>query len=52
LRSALASWLGSSAVAESVLVKARVDPKLRGEALEIASYCNIADAIVDLAIEF
>jgi 16S rRNA (adenine1518-N6/adenine1519-N6)-dimethyltransferase len=52
LRSALASWLGSSAVAESVLVKARVDPKLRGEALEIASYCNIAGAIVDLAIEF
>ena len=52
LRSALAGWLGSSTVTESVLVKAGVDSKLRGEALEIASYCNIADAIVDLAIEF
>jgi 16S rRNA (adenine1518-N6/adenine1519-N6)-dimethyltransferase len=52
LRSALASWLGSSAIADSVLVQAGVDPKLRGEALEIASYCDIADAIGDLAIEF
>lgn len=52
LRSALGSWLGSSAVAESVLVRAGIDPKLRGEALEIAHYCEIANAVRDLAIEF
>lgn len=52
LRSALASWLGSPAVAESVLIKAGIDPKLRGEALEIQHYCEIANAARDLAIEF
>ena len=52
LRSALGSWLGSSAIAESVLVKAGIDPKLRGEALEIEDYCAIANALRDLAIEF
>jgi 16S rRNA (adenine1518-N6/adenine1519-N6)-dimethyltransferase len=52
LRSALASWLGNSAIAESVLVKAGVDPTLRGEALEVQQYCQIANAALDMAIEF
>jgi len=52
LRSALATWLGSSAVVDVVLAKAGIDPKLRGEALEISHYCDIADAVLDLAIEF
>ena len=52
LRSALGNWLGSSTVAETVLIHAGIDPKLRGEALEIEQYCNIADAMHDLAIEF
>jgi 16S rRNA (adenine1518-N6/adenine1519-N6)-dimethyltransferase len=52
LRSALGNWLGSSTIAETVLIHAGIDPKLRGEALEIEQYCNIADAMHDLAIEF
>lgn len=52
LRSALATWLGSSAVVDVVLEKGGIDPKLRGEALEISHYCDIADAVLDLAIEF
>lgn len=52
LRSALGSWLGGPAIVESVLVKAGINPALRGEALEIEQYCAIADAVRDLAIEF
>lgn len=52
LRSALKNWLGSSATAESVLVKAGIDPTLRGEALEIEQYCAIANAVGEMGIGF
>ncbi|MBF8252685.1 MAG: 16S rRNA (adenine1518-N6/adenine1519-N6)-dimethyltransferase [Actinobacteria bacterium] len=42
LRSALAPLYGSSAAAEEILLKASVDPTLRGEALDISSFCSIA----------
>jgi 16S rRNA (adenine1518-N6/adenine1519-N6)-dimethyltransferase len=42
LRSALSSMYGSSAVAEAVLIKAGIDPTLRGESLDISSFCAIA----------
>ena len=48
LRSALSSLYGSSALAEEVLIKAGIDPTLRGEALEISGFCAIALASPDL----
>ena len=42
LRSALSSIYGGSAAAEAVLTSAGIDPTLRGEALDIASFCAIA----------
>ncbi len=42
LRSALSSRYGSSSAAEEILVRAGVDPTLRGEALEISSFSAIA----------
>ena len=42
LRSALSSLFGSSSVAERILIAAGVDPTLRGEALMISDYCDIA----------
>lgn len=48
LRSALASLAGSPAIAERALVAAGIDPSLRGEQLDVASFARIADA---LAIE-
>lgn len=42
LRSALAPLYGSSSAAEGILLEAGVDPTLRGEALEISSFCSIA----------
>lgn len=42
LRSALSSMYGSSAAAEAVLTKAGIDPTLRGESLDINSFCAIA----------
>lgn len=42
LRSALSSMYGSSAAAEAVLIKAGIDPTLRGESLDIGSFCAIA----------
>jgi 16S rRNA (adenine1518-N6/adenine1519-N6)-dimethyltransferase len=47
LRSALSSLYGSSALAEEVLIKAGIDPTLRGEALEISGFCAIALASPD-----
>jgi 16S rRNA (adenine1518-N6/adenine1519-N6)-dimethyltransferase len=44
LRAALAGWAGSAARAEDVLVKAGVNPGLRGEALDVAAFARIADA--------
>jgi 16S rRNA (adenine1518-N6/adenine1519-N6)-dimethyltransferase len=42
LRSALSSMYGGSAAAEAVLSAAGIDPTLRGEALDIHSFCAIA----------
>jgi 16S rRNA (adenine1518-N6/adenine1519-N6)-dimethyltransferase len=44
LRSALASWAGSPAAAETALVQAGVDPTARGETLDIESFSRIAAA--------
>jgi 16S rRNA (adenine1518-N6/adenine1519-N6)-dimethyltransferase len=42
LRSALASWAGSAAAAESVLRAAGVDPAARGETLDVTAFARIA----------
>jgi 16S rRNA (adenine1518-N6/adenine1519-N6)-dimethyltransferase len=42
LRSALSSMYGGSAAAEAVLIEAGIDPTLRGESLDIHSFCAIA----------
>jgi 16S rRNA (adenine1518-N6/adenine1519-N6)-dimethyltransferase len=42
LRSALSPMFGSSQAAEAVLIHAGVDPTLRGESLDIDSFCAIA----------
>ena len=42
LRSALSSLYGSSSAAEEILIRAGVNPTLRGEALEIADFYAIA----------
>jgi 16S rRNA (adenine1518-N6/adenine1519-N6)-dimethyltransferase len=44
LRSALASWAGSPAAAESVLRAAGVDPGARGETLDVVAFARIAVA--------
>ncbi|HZC52591.1 MAG TPA: 16S rRNA (adenine(1518)-N(6)/adenine(1519)-N(6))-dimethyltransferase RsmA [Mycobacterium sp.] len=44
LRSALASWAGSPAAAESVLRAAGVDPRARGETLDVSAFAAIASA--------
>ena len=48
LRSALSGLYGSSSVAEQILVKADIDPTLRGEALEIQGFCKIAAVAPDI----
>jgi len=42
LRSALAPLYGSSSAAEAILLRAGIDPTLRGEALDVSSFCSIA----------
>ena len=42
LRSALAPLYGSSSAAEKALLRSGIDPTLRGEALDISSFCSIA----------
>ena len=44
LRAALASWAGSPACAEEILVEAGVSPQARGEKLGIYEFIAIADA--------
>ncbi len=44
LRAALAGWAGSPAAAEEALVAAGVDPRTRGEQLDVASFARIAAA--------
>ena len=47
LRSALSSLYGSSSSAAEILIRAGIDPTLRGEALEITGFCAIATAAPD-----
>jgi 16S rRNA (adenine1518-N6/adenine1519-N6)-dimethyltransferase len=44
LRGALASWAGSADAAEQALVAAGIDPKARGEQLDITAFARIAEA--------
>jgi 16S rRNA (adenine1518-N6/adenine1519-N6)-dimethyltransferase len=44
LRSALAGWAGSAAAAEQTLRRAGIDPRARGEQLDIADFVRIAEA--------
>ncbi len=44
LRAALAGWAGSPAAAEAALVAADVDPRTRGEQLDVADFARIASA--------
>ncbi len=48
LRSALSSLYGSSSAAEEILMRANIDPTLRGEALEIGGFCAIAAVAPDI----
>ena len=48
LRSALSGLYGSSSSAEQILQRADIDPTLRGEALEISSFCAIAAVAPDI----
>lgn len=48
LRSALSSLYGSSSAAEEILKRAGIDPTLRGEALEVQSFCKIAAVAPDI----
>ncbi|MEV3919875.1 16S rRNA (adenine(1518)-N(6)/adenine(1519)-N(6))-dimethyltransferase RsmA [Actinomadura coerulea] len=43
LRAALAGWAGSAAAAEEALRAAGVDPRTRGEALDVAAFAQIAE---------
>ena len=43
LRSALAGWAGSAAAAEVALLAAGVDPRARGETLDVTAYARIAE---------
>jgi 16S rRNA (adenine1518-N6/adenine1519-N6)-dimethyltransferase len=43
LRAALAGWAGSAAAAEEALRAAGVDPRARGEALDVAAFARIAE---------
>jgi 16S rRNA (adenine1518-N6/adenine1519-N6)-dimethyltransferase len=42
LRSALSGWAGSPAAAEDLLARAGVDPRARGETLDVAAFARIA----------
>ena len=48
LRSALSGLYGSSSAAEEILIRAKIDPTLRGEALEIDGFCAIAAVAPDI----
>ena len=48
LRSALSSLYGSSSAAEAILINAGIDPTLRGEALQVESFCKIAVVAPDI----
>ncbi len=44
LRAALAGWAGSPAAAEEVLRSAGIDPRSRGEQLDVAAYARLGEA--------
>ncbi|MEO6703464.1 MAG: 16S rRNA (adenine(1518)-N(6)/adenine(1519)-N(6))-dimethyltransferase RsmA [Jatrophihabitantaceae bacterium] len=46
LRSALAGWAGSGAIAEQLLIAAGVDPTARGETVDVHAFARIAAARV------
>jgi 16S rRNA (adenine1518-N6/adenine1519-N6)-dimethyltransferase len=46
LRAALAGWAGSPAAAEKILRRAGVDPRTRGEQLDISTFARIARSYV------
>jgi len=48
LRSALSGLYGSSSAAEAILIKAGIEPTLRGEALQVESFCKIAAVAPDI----
>ncbi|MDR4533636.1 16S rRNA (adenine(1518)-N(6)/adenine(1519)-N(6))-dimethyltransferase RsmA [Glutamicibacter sp. PS] len=48
LRAALSGWAGSGARAEQILVSAGIDPKERGEKLDIDAYIAIARAAAEV----
>lgn len=48
LRSALSGLYGSSSTAQEILISAKIDPTLRGEALEIDGFCAIAAVAPDI----
>lgn len=43
LRAALADWAGSTANAESALLAAGIEPRARGESLDVADFARLAD---------
>jgi 16S rRNA (adenine1518-N6/adenine1519-N6)-dimethyltransferase len=43
LRAALSGWAGSAAAAESALTGAGIDPRARGESLDIAAFARLAE---------
>ena len=45
MRSAISDLFGGSAAAESALIRAGIDPTVRGEALTVAQFCQIAQQI-------
>jgi 16S rRNA (adenine1518-N6/adenine1519-N6)-dimethyltransferase len=48
LRAALAGWAGSAPRAEACLLAAGIDPRTRGEQLDIKAFADIASARLDL----
>ncbi len=50
LRAALAGWAGSAAAAEDVLRAAGIDPRTRGEQLDVDEFVALADARVARAL--
>ncbi len=48
LRAALAGWAGSAVRAEQALVAAGVEPRTRGEQLDVAAFARIAEAAAAL----
>lgn len=49
LRVALADWAGSPARAEAMLVDAGIDPRARGETLDVADFARLAERGADAA---